>query len=279
MKAFWVTIVCFFVITISSVVLFTSCGLLPEPPAEFTAEDDVDVPDAIVDIADAPAAAEPESTVPAVAASPDANNKADAASKDAEASRNDGNGTAAPAATPAPSQKPATTPAPTPAPTQTPSAGLHIHSWSQKTVHHDAVTHTVNHPAEYKTVHHDAVYGTEDVWVVDVPASSQSVYWSAKQCTGCGYTTYWYTNAGGDGAAAVADMSAHIRAEGSSYTVLGEYRTTTTPEQGHYETRQVLVSAAWDEKVLVKAAWTETVVDTPAWDETVTVCGTCGKTK
>lgn len=86
---------------------------------------------------------------------------------------------------------------------------------------------------------HEAI--TEQVWVVDVPASSRQepIYETHVTCNGCG---------------AILDGNAvsHIEnaPRGSSCTGYGErsiivgYKTVTVPEQGHWETR-VIREAGW----------------------------------
>jgi len=53
--------------------------------------------------------------------------------------------------------------------------------------------------------------------------------------------------------------------------------SSAAERKGHYETIQVLVSEAWDEKVLVKEGRCEDILISEAWDEEVSSCYAFGR--
>ena len=142
-----------------------------------------------------------------------------------------------------------------------------------ETIHHKEVGHTIHHEAEgyYKTVHHDEV-------------SHEDYHYFCRKC-------------GADMGDTQESINAHLayhedRGESISYYA----KTIKIVDQPAYD-EQVWVEtkAAWDEwvvdqeawdeqvkvvdkaawseqvKVVDKEAWTETVVDVPAWDEEIKV--------
>ena len=119
----------------------------------------------------------------------------------------------------------------------------HTHNYNipiTKTVHHDAVTHVVNHPAEYQTVYHDPVVEYRHI------------------CNNCG-------------ADITGNEDSHFENSLLNGGNCGSWSTKpVTIKAGWSE--DVLVKAAWSETVVDSAAWDETVT-------TGYVCSGCGATK
>lgn len=111
------------------------------------------------------------------------------------------------------------------------------------------------HEAEYKYVEHPAETKTEQVWVVDKEAYTyeEPVYekTGVAICNTCGADI---TNS-------IADHGYNhmINGENASYhteerKVIVDYETITVPEEGHWETKTIVIKEAWTEKVLVREA-------------------------
>ena len=142
-----------------------------------------------------------------------------------------------------------------------------------ETIHHKEVGHTVHHDAEgyYKTVHHDEI-------------SHEDYHYFCRKC-------------GADMGDTQETINAHILYHADLGESISYYAKTIKivdqpayDEQVWVETKaawdeyvidqeawdeqvKVVDKAAWSEqvKVIDKEAWTETVVDQPAWDEEIKV--------
>ena len=193
----------------------------------------------------------------------------------------------------------------------------HTHKWVEETktvhheeeshyetVHHDAVTHTVNHPEESHTAtvnhpeesHIETIHHKEVGHTVHHDAEG---YYKTVHHDEISHEDYHYfcRNCGADMGDTQESINAHLsyhedRGESISYYA----KTIKIVDQPAYD-EQVWVEtkAAWDEyvidqeawdeqvkvvdkaawseqvKVVDKEAWTETVVDVPAWDEEIKV--------
>ncbi|MFJ9391853.1 LPXTG cell wall anchor domain-containing protein [Nocardioides sp. NPDC101246] len=143
------------------------------------------------------------------------------------------------------------------------------HPAQTHTVEHPAETHTVVHPAETHTVEHPAQTHT-----VEHPAETHTVVHPAE--------THVVHHE------AVTHEETRVKDGGYAYRqkTTGKVRYLTTPdwngEDEHgdkgwvrfaggdlTETVTVVDEEAWDETVVDKEAWTETIVDQEAWTETV----------
>lgn len=103
------------------------------------------------------------------------------------------------------------------------------------------------HEAVYETINHPAV--TENVWVVDQPATTEPVY-ETHDVTIC-------NTCGADITDCVSDHGYNHMINGENASYHNEWReiqvgTKTIPEKGHWEKR--IVKPAWTEKKLVREA-------------------------
>ena len=193
----------------------------------------------------------------------------------------------------------------------------HTHKWVEETktihheeeshyetVHHDAVTHTVDHAEEFhyeivthpeeshmETIHHDEVghwvhhdAQSHTEYIEHPEVSHTEVHFFCRRC-------------GADMGMTQESVNEHIDyhvdlGESISYY---EKDTTVVDQAAWTEEKTVIDKEAWDEyvidqeawdeqvkvvdkaawseqvKVVDKEAWTETVVDQPAWDEEIKV--------
>lgn len=141
----------------------------------------------------------------------------------------------------------------------------HTHSWNPvyKTVHHDAVTHTVHHNAEYKeektltgyeVVQMCALFKDGHVidpydYNYDGAAYSDAIWEYQKYLFENGVNSA-YSN-GNDG------WRTHI----VSVEIFNAYTDTFASYKGLYNTTKTLIKDAYDETVVDKAAYDEKVID------------------
>lgn len=142
-----------------------------------------------------------------------------------------------------------------------------------ETVHHEEVGHTVHHEAEgyYNTIHHDAVTHTEVHFFcrrcgADMGMTQESVNEHIDYHVDLGESISYYEKE-----TEVVDQPAYdeqvwveTKAAWDEYVI---------DQEAWDEQVKVIDKAAWSEQVKVvdKEAWTETIVDKEAWDEQVKV--------
>ena len=138
------------------------------------------------------------------------------------------------------------------------------HPAETHTVEHPAETHTVEHPAETHVVHHEAVTH-EETRVMDrgyayrQKETGKVRYlntpdWNGEDEHG---DKGWVRFAGGD----LTETVTVVDQEAWDETVVDKEAWTET----------VVDKDAWTETVVDKEAWTETIVDKEAWTETIVV--------
>lgn len=148
--------------------------------------------------------------------------------------------------------------------TAKPTTTAHTHNWNPvyKTVHHDVVTHTVHHDAEYK----------EEKTVKSYTVSHQS----SRFVDGKTFDPYNYNydlNAYNNAVEAyqielimAGDINCGYDCPAVTHTISAEVYNAHknvfyTADPCEYNIVKTLVKDAWDEKVVDKAAYDEKVVD------------------
>ncbi|MFD7075793.1 LPXTG cell wall anchor domain-containing protein [Nocardioides sp. NPDC059952] len=134
------------------------------------------------------------------------------------------------------------------------------HPAETRTVDHPAETHTVDHPAETHTVDHPA-----ETHTVEHPAETHVVHHEA--------VTHQETRIKDSGYAYRQKQTGKVRylntPDWNGEDEHGDKGWVRFAEGDLTETVTVVDKEAWDETVVDKEAWTETVVDREAWTETV----------